>query len=126
MWAGGAGRGVESAQAFSPVPACLLSHLSAVKNPLVIFISTVFPPEVCSVWLESSLFKSLELGGGGVHAHTHTRAGGKVTASQRRGYSYCANPRENSGEGEQRCAMLLTWQPSRHAKRVMRTDSTEI
>lgn len=122
---------MESAQAFSPVPACLLSHLSAVKNPLVIFISTVFPPEVCSVWLESSLFKSLELGVGGwgaecAHTHTHTRAGGKVTASQRRGDSYCANPRENSGEGEQRCAMLLTWQPSRHAKRVMRTDSTEI
>lgn len=33
---------------------------------------------------------------------------------------------ECSGEGEQRRAMLLTWQPSHHTKRVMSTDSTEI
>lgn len=33
---------------------------------------------------------------------------------------------ECSGEGEQRRAMLLTWQPSHHTKQVMSTDSTEI
>lgn len=61
------------------------------------------------------------------HTHKRSPAGGKVTASHGRGYSYCADPRENRGaEGEQRRAMLLTWQPSRHAKRVMRADSAEI
>lgn len=48
------------------------------------------------MWLESSLFKSLELE---KKTHTHartTQAGGKVIASQTRGHSYSANPRENS------------------------------
>lgn len=64
-----------------------------------------------------------------MHTNTHKRgqAGGKVTVSHGRGYSYCADPGEKRGaEGEQRRAMLLTWQPSRHAKRVMRADSAEI
>lgn len=83
------------------------------------------------MWLESSLFKSLEIGGGvGIHTHTHTSAAGLVARLQpvmEDGSSYCADPGEKRGaEGEQRRAMLLTWQPSRHAKRVMRADSAEI
>lgn len=66
----------------------------------------------------------------GIHTHTHTSAAGLVARLQpvmEDGSSYCADPGEKRGaEGEQRRAMLLTWQPSRHAKRVMRADSTEI
>ena len=52
-----------------------------------------------SAWLESSLFKSLELE---KNTHTHTQAGGKVIASQTRGHSYSANPRENSQRAPER------------------------
>lgn len=53
------------------------------------------------MWLESSLFKSLELEKN-THTHTHTQAGGKVIASQTRGHSYSANPRENSQRAPER------------------------
>lgn len=52
------------------------------------------------MWLESSLFKSLELEK--KYTHTHAQAGGKVIASQTRGHSYSANPRENSQRAPER------------------------
>lgn len=87
-----------------------------------------------SARLESSLFKSLEL----ENNHTHTRSGtrARTHTSWWQGYSWTGGAlvfcqpqgklAECSGEGEQRRAMLLTWQPSHHTKRVMSTDSSEI
>lgn len=49
------------------------------------------------MWLESSLFKSLEQ-----EKNTPTQAGGKVIASQTRGHSHSANPRENSQSAPER------------------------
>lgn len=91
-------------------------------------------PEVHSARLESSLFKSLKLENNLTHTHkrahrrAHSQAGGKVTAGHG-GTRILPTPgklAERSGEGEQRRAMLLTWQPSHHTKRVMSTDSAEI
>lgn len=70
------------------------------------------------MWLESSLFKSLELGKKHTQAHTSWWQG--YSQSDKGALGFCqpqGKLTEGSGEREQRCAVLLTWQPSRHTNR---------
>lgn len=107
------------------------------QNPTCYFYFCCIIPEVHSARLESSLFKSLELENNHTHTHAHvcTRADVNTLKLVARlqldtGALVFCQPQgklaECSGEGEQRRAMLLTWQPSHHTKQVMSTDSTEI
>ena len=52
--------------------------------------------------LDSSVFKSLEFEKTNKKKHKHTQADGKVIATQTRGHSFSANPRENSQRAQER------------------------
>ena len=118
------------------MPACLLSHLTAVKTPLGIFISAVLSPR-CTLRALSHHCSSLP------SQKTITQARARACARWRvhtlqlvarlqldaGALGFCqpqGKLAECSAEGDQRGAVLLTWQPSHHTEGAMCTDSTEI
>lgn len=118
------------------MPTCLLSHLTAVKIPLFLFLLYYPWGALCEAWvIIVQVFRVRKQSLSHTHARAHTSTGVHTLKLVARlqldtGALVFCQPQgklaECSGEGEQRRAMLLTWQPSHHTKRVMSTDSTEI